>query len=205
MTNSQHTQTNQPNPTKGNQLPISETIAYTSPINNTTTTEPSFRRWLRQLCFVPCLHNRWLDNVAKTQLSQAVSQAEIGHRGEVFLVIENTLPLHLARTHNSRDRAVQVFADYRVWDTADNTGVLVYLNVCEHRLEIIADRGIASQVMPTAWQALCDMALTHIKADNQVQGLTQLLNEIGQLLRQHYQLDNDIHGNELSDTVVYLR
>ncbi|WP_019519464.1 TPM domain-containing protein [Faucicola boevrei] len=170
----------------------------------TPTPKPSLKRWWRQVFFIPCIHNRWLTQQAQAELSKAVSQAETGHRGEVFLVIENTLPLHIARTQDSRDRAVQVFADYGVWDTADNTGVLVYLNVCEHRLEIVADRGINQHVLPTMWQAMCDKALTQIKADKPVVGLVGLLDDIGQLLRQYYQ-QTDTAGNELSDTVVYLR
>lgn len=169
------------------------------------TTQPCLKRWFRQITFMPCIHNRWLDNHAKQALSQAVSQAEIGHQGEVFLVVENTLPLSIAYHQNSYDRAIQVFSDYHVWDTADNTGVLVYLNVCEHRLEIIADRGIYQYVMPNVWQAMCDKALAGIKAGKVVLALTDLLQDIGQLLRQFYQLETDKHGNELSDTIVYLR
>ncbi|MFW2178248.1 MULTISPECIES: TPM domain-containing protein [unclassified Moraxella] len=182
-----------------------DTIAYTSPVAHATLGKPSWARWWRQVTFVPILHNRWFTAQGQQRLNQAVREAEIGHRGEVFLVVENHLPLEIARTHNSRDRAIQVFADYRVWDTADNTGVLVYLNVCEHRLEIVADRGINSHVMPTLWQALCDKAIEGLKAGKQVDSLVALLQDIGQLLRQHYQLENDIRGNELSDEMVFLR
>lgn len=184
-----------------------EIIAYTSPVANTTLATPSWARWWRQVMFVPILHNRWLTAEGQKRLSQAVSQAEQGHRGEVFLVVENQLPLDIARTHNSRDRAIQIFGDYRVWDTADNTGVLVYLNVCEHRLEIVADRGINAQVMPTLWQAMCDKALAGIKAGKQVDSLVELVLEIGQLLRQHYEdtVTSDPNGNELRDEMVFLR
>lgn len=189
--------------------PVDDTIAYTSPVAHTTFGTPSWARWWRQVMFVPILHNRWLTADGQKRLTQAVTQAEQGHRGEVFLVVENQLPLDIARTHNSRDRAIQIFADYRVWDTADNTGVLVYLNVCEKRLEIVADRGINAQVMPTLWQAMCDKALAGIKAGKQVDSLAELILEIGQLLRQHYQNDNAAHhdpnGNELRDEMVFLR
>lgn len=182
-----------------------ETVAYTSPVANTTFATPSWARWWRQVMFVPMLHNRWLTLDGQKLLNQAVREAEQGHRSEVFLVVENQLPLDIARTHNSRDRAIQVFADYRVWDTADNTGVLVYLNVCEHRLEIVADRGINAQVMPTLWQAMCDKALAGIKAGKQIDSLAILIIEIGQLLRQHYQMDSDPNGNELRNDMVFLR
>lgn len=182
------------------ELPINPTSPGFAP-----KTIPSWSRWWRQVMFVPMVHNRWLTPQGQTRLNQAVADAELGHRGEVFLVVENHLPLDIARTHNSRDRAIQMFADYRVWDTADNTGVLVYLNVCEHRLEIVADRGINAHVMPSMWQAMCDKALEGIKAGRQIDSVAELLADIGQLLRQYYQLENDLRGNELPDSMVYLR
>lgn len=186
-----------------------DTIAFTTPVNHTKTSPSNWGRFWRQLCFVPFLHNRWLTAPAKATLTQAVGQAEIGHRGEVFLVVENTLPLNTACFHDCRERAIDLFSLYRIWDTEDNTGVLVYLNVCERKLEIVADRGINNQVMPTVWQALCDKAVEGIKADKPVESLQNLLLEIGQLLRQHYQSDNaknnDPNGNELRNDIVYLR
>ena len=182
-----------------------ETIAYTSPMATVATTAPSWGRWWRQVFFIPSLHNRWLTNAAQSQLNQAIAQAEQGHRGEVVLVIENHLPIHNARTQTSRDRAIEVFSDYRVWDTQDNTGVLVYLNLCERRLEIVADRGINSHVMPTMWQAMCDKALEGIKANRPVDSLVALLADVGQLLRQYYQLEHDPSGNEIADKMIFLR
>ncbi len=186
-----------------------DTIAFTSPVTHTKNSPSDWGRFWRQLCFIPFLHNRWLSPTAKANLTQAVGQAEVGHRGEVFLVVENTLPLHTARFHNCRERAIDLFSLYRIWDTEDNTGVLVYLNVCERKLEIVADRGISSRVMPTVWQAICDKAVADIKADKPVESLQKLLLEIGQLLRQHAQAHSGIgidpNGNELSDEVVYLR
>lgn len=188
-----------------NLTPDNTTVIAANTSSITTRQPPSWARWWRQVAFIPMLHNRWLTPAGCEQLTQAVGQAETGHRGEVVLVIENTLPLHTAYRHDCRERALEMFGEYRLWDTEENTGVLVYLNVCEHRLEIVADRGINSQVMPSLWQAMCDKAIGGIKAGKQVDSLCGLLHDVGQLLRQHYQLANDPRGNELSDKVVYLR
>ncbi len=184
------------------------TIAYHAPAAAVTQPmlgKPSWQRWWRQVLFVPMLRNQWLTREGQQRLNQAVTDAEQGHRGEVVLVVENHLPLNIARMHNCRDRAIQVFADYRIWDTRENTGVLVYLNVCEQRLEIVADRGINAQVMPSVWQAMCDKAIEGFKAHRQVESLVNLLADIGQLLRQYYYLAHDPNGNELRDEMIYLR
>lgn len=169
------------------------------------TTKPSLARWWRQVMFIPMLHSRWVTPEARSRLTAKVTEAEVGHRGEVYLIIENHLPINSAYHMDCRDRAIELFSQCRVWDTQENTGVLVYINVCEHDLQIIADRGISAQVSPTVWKAMCNKALTGIKTNQVEASLAQLLEEIGQLLRQHYYLEHDPAGNELSDTVMYIK
>lgn len=167
--------------------------------------QPSMARWWRQMKFVPLFQKKWLTDSVKDGLTQKVTQAELGHRGEVFLVIENQLPIWQSYQMDCRERALNLFSHYRVWDTEENTGVLVYMNVCEHDLEIVADRGINSHVSPTVWQAMCEKAVSSMAQEKYEQSLSDLLDEIGQLLRQYYYLEHDPSGNELSDSVVFLK
>ncbi|GAA0309994.1 TPM domain-containing protein [Psychrobacter aestuarii] len=169
------------------------------------TAKDSLSRWWRQVLFVPMLHSRWLTPAVKARLSEKVTAAERGHRGEVFLIIENHLPIEMAYHTDTRERAIDLFSEYRVWDTEENTGILVYVNICEKSLNIIADRGINAHVSPTVWQAMCDKALSGISNQKIEDSLGELLAEIGQLLRQYYRLEDDPTGNELSDTVVHLK
>lgn len=173
--------------------------------HRTPSSQPSVARWWRQVLFVPVLHSKWLTKEMKARLTEQVTQAERGHRGEVFLVIENQLPIQTAYHEGCRARAIDLFSDYRVWDTEENTGVLVYVNICEHALEIVADRGISRHVSPTVWRAMCDKAVAGIANQKAEESLTELLHEVGQLLRQYYHLEHDPAGNELSDTVVFLK
>ena len=46
-----------------------------------------------------------------------------------------------------------MFGKLRVWDTEHNNGVLIYLLLAEHAIEIVADRGLNEQVPPQQWQA----------------------------------------------------
>ncbi len=54
-----------------------------------------------------------------------------------------------------RDRAHEVFARLRVWDTRANNGVLMYLLLADHRIEIVADRGFDGRVDATSSGAAC--------------------------------------------------
>ena len=175
------------------------------PKDNSHPSQASFARWWRQVLFVPMLHSKWLTAAVKARLTEQVTAAERGHRGEVFLVIENHLPIQHAHQQTCRERAIELFSLYRVWDTEENTGVLVYLNICEKNLDIVADRGISTHVSPTVWRAMCDKAVAGIANQKIESSLTELLDEIGQLLSQYYHLEDDPSGNELSDTVVFLK
>lgn len=173
--------------------------------NNAPPSQASFARWWRQVLFVPMLHSKWLTSETKARLTAKVTEAERGHRGEVFLIIENQLPIQAAYHIDCRERAVDLFSEYRVWDTEENTGVLVYVNICEHKLEIVADRGISAHVSPTVWCAMCEKAVAGIANQKVEESLSELLDEVGQLLRQYYHLEHDPAGNELSDAVVFLK
>ncbi len=167
--------------------------------------EKCLKRWGRQMFFIPLLQSRWLTKEVKNSLSNQVTEAEKGHRGEIFLIVENHLPIKTAYYQDCRERAIDLFSQYRVWDTEENTGVLVYVNICERNLQIIADRGINKHVTPTVWKQMCYETILGLRNGMFESSLSNLLIEIGELLRQHYYLEHDPQGNELSDTLVYLR
>lgn len=163
----------------------------------------SLARLFRQLTFVPFLHRTWLTKEVKDRLTHAISEAEQGHQGEICLIIENHLPIATAYQQDCLGRAVDLFGLHKVWDTADNTGILIYINLCEHALHILADRAI-DQKAHDNWQPLCDMALQAFKQGQFEQGLLTLIDQLGNILKTHYPND-DSHGNELSNHPIYLR
>ena len=71
-----------------------------------------------------------------------MTAAEHGHVGEIQVVIEGCLPSRMAYYVDTHARARQLFAELGVWDTELNSGVLLYLNLCERKVEIVIDRGI---------------------------------------------------------------
>ena len=90
-------------------------------------------------------------------IRQAIASGEQRHAGQVCFVIEGALPLsELWRDRGARDRAAEVFARLRVWDTEHNSGVLIYVLLPDHAIEILADRGIAARVDAAQWQAICE-------------------------------------------------
>lgn len=161
------------------------------------------KRSVLNAAFVP-LRERWLNQRVLVALGDANAAAERGHGGEIRLVIERGMPPLLAWKQRVRERAEDLFAHLRVWDTALRSGVLIYLNLAEKRLEIVADRGIDAVVGQETWKRLCDKAIFDIRAGRQQVALETLLEEVGDLLRTHFGVADDPHGDELPNRIVLL-
>ena len=159
--------------------------------------------------------HRWMDDAshrftpaAVQALAQQVAASERSHSGEIRICIEAGLPNHyLLRADSTpaltRQRALAQFGKLRVWDTAQNNGVLIYLLLAERAIEVVADRGLNQHVSPEAWQALVQR-LSAALAEGQVeQGLTQAVGEVSALLAQHFALaPGAVNPNELPDQPV---
>ena len=102
---------------------------------------------------------------AMRRIRDVVAEGELHHAGELCVAIEARYsPMAILGGLQPRHRAEQVFSLLRVWDTQDNSGVLLYLQLAERRVELVADRGIAARVEPALWQSICDDFATEMRA-----------------------------------------
>jgi len=166
--------------------------------------EANFGRWFRQSLYMPWLANRRFDSVARAAIEEAVSIAEMGHAGEIRVVIEGHLPLSSALYQGTTGRARDLFASLRIWDTELNSGVLLYINLCEHRVEIVADRGINAKIEPSRWQSICQSVTTKLSAEEYQQGVVLGVEMIGVALNEYYKVLESEAGDELSNAAIFL-
>lgn len=89
-------------------------------------------------------------------IEQAIRAGEATHSGQVRFVVEGALDgAPLFRDQPARERAIDIFSQLRIWDTAHNNGVLIYLLLADRDVEIIADRGIDGKVGRAGWEKIC--------------------------------------------------
>ena len=139
------------------------------------------------------------------ELATAVGRGEREHLGEVRLALESRLPLRAVLDGvDARGRAVQVFAQLRVWDTEQNTGVLFYVLMAEQRIEIVADRGIAKQVPQAQWDAICAGMRDCFARGQWREGSLQGITAAHALLREHFPSDGSDNPDELPDRPILL-
>ncbi|UGV25513.1 hypothetical protein E0H22_07315 [Rhodopseudomonas boonkerdii] len=137
-------------------------------------------------------------------IEQAIKASEATHAGQIRFVVEAALDgAPLFRDQSARERAIDVFAQLRVWDTEHNNGVLIYLLLADRDVEIVVDRGIDRHVGTAGWEAICQMMETHFRAGRFEQGVIAGIAAVTSHLQRHFPGD-DTNANELPDAPVVL-
>jgi uncharacterized membrane protein len=122
-----------------------------------------------------------------TRIEESIAQAEQRHLGEIRFAVETALPLPLIwRRITPRERAVEMFARLRVWDTQANNGVLIYVLKADRAVEIVADRGISARVADGDWQQLCGQVSLAFRSGQDAEGALTAIAGVAQLLSKHF-------------------
>jgi uncharacterized membrane protein len=165
-----------------------------------------FLRWLKHGLRAPRTVARAFPPATLARIEQAISQGEAAHRGEIRFAVESALPWsYLKRDAPVRERAEMLFAKLRVWDTDERNGVLLYVELADHGIEIVADRGIAAHVPREGWQAICDDIARRFAAGEFEGGVVAGVERIGDLLALHFPaVEGAANRDELPNRPVVL-
>jgi uncharacterized membrane protein len=155
------------------------------------------------------LEHRWrvrriFPKTALAEIERAIKAGEAAHSGQVRFAVEGALDgKPLLKDQTARERALDIFSHLRIWDTAHNNGVLVYLLLADHKVEIVADRGIDARVGAAGWQKIVSTMEAKFRTGNFLAGVIEGIEAVSQQLAAHFPK----HGrgpNELPDAPVVL-
>jgi uncharacterized membrane protein len=120
-------------------------------------------------------------------IEQAIKAGEATHAGQVRFVVEGALDgAPLLRDQPARERALDLFSHLRIWDTAENNGVLIYLLLADRRVEIVADRGIDVRVGRDGWSKICRDMEEEFKAGHFEAGAIKGIEAVSRQLAAHF-------------------
>ncbi len=137
-------------------------------------------------------------------IEQAIKASEATHSGQIRFVVEGALDGRpLFRDQPARERALDIFSELRMWDTAHNNGVLIYLLLADRDFEIVADRGIDAKVGAGAWEKICIEMETEFRAGNFKGGVLRGIEAVSRLLAEHFPAQG-VGPNELPDAPVVI-
>jgi len=162
-----------------------------------------FARWWRHITASHWLTRRKFPSATLDAIEAAIAAAERTHAGQICFAIETALtPRQLYRGLQPRQRAIEVFGTLRVWDTERNNGVLVYVQLADRQVDIVADRGFGARVADLEWESVCRLMEQHFRAGRYRDGALAGIQAIADLLTRHFPVDatdRSLPGNELPD------
>jgi uncharacterized membrane protein len=151
--------------------------------------------WRRRRDFPPNMLRR---------IEQAIKAGEATHSGQVRFVVEGALDgAPLFRNQPARERALDVFSQLRIWDTAHNNGVLIYLLLADRDVEIVADRGIDARVGMAGWEKICQEMETDFRAGDFERGVIKGIEAVSREMATHFPRTGG-GPNELPDAPVVM-
>lgn len=163
-------------------------------------------RTLRHWMTSPRSVRRAFSEDALQRIRAVIAEGESAHSGEIRFAVEAALPLsYLRRDAPARERAAMMFSKLGVWDTEQNNGVLIYVEMADHQIEIIADRGIGRFVAPESWSAIAMAMRDRFRSGEFEAGAIEGIRAVATLLVQHFPLaEGELNPNELPDQPVVL-
>ncbi|GAB2608697.1 TPM domain-containing protein [Novilysobacter erysipheiresistens] len=133
------------------------------------------------------------------RITAAIAAGELRHRGEICFAVEAALPASAVLAgRQARDRAGEIFSQLRVWDTEANNGVLLYLLLADHRIEIIADRGFRDRVSAEQWRGVCKLIEERLRSGEPEAAVVGGIEAMSALVAEHFPRGtDDVDDNEL--------
>jgi uncharacterized membrane protein len=146
-----------------------------------------FLRLMRHIGTTRWSTRRHFTPTVRAAIERAIADCEARHAGEIRFVVETAFDLpELWHDLRPRQRAVQLFGQLGVWDTAHNNGVLIYVLMADRAVEIIADRGIAAHIQQSEWETVCRRMQEHYRQGRFREGSIAGIEAVGALLGRHF-------------------
>jgi uncharacterized membrane protein len=148
------------------------------------------KRFFRHVWMSPWIAARAFPRAALDAIEAAIAAGEKTHRGQVRFIVEAELSTaQLWSGVTARGRAQEVFAGMGVWNTEENNGVLVYVQLADRKVEVIADRGIDRHVGAARWQAICKEMEHHFRKREFTAGSVSAVEKISAELAHYFPAD----------------
>jgi len=112
------------------------------------------------------------------------------------------VPRYLKK-NRARQLAREQFFLRGVGSTKDHSGVLFFVSLAEHCVEIIADKGINDKVDKDAWQQIVDEFIGNVRGGQMCLGFTTAVEKCADLMAKHYPYQPG-DTNELGNSLVEL-
>lgn len=141
---------------------------------------------------------KFLTQDQEERIVESIRQAEEATSGEVRVHIEKK-----CKAESAIERAKEVFAELKMHETEFRNGVIVYVAFKDHKAAIWGDEGIHDKVGQAFWEDELALLIKYFKEDDYETGLSEVVLQIGQKLKENFPYEQKGETNELSDEISY--
>ncbi|EKR25048.1 PF04536 family protein [Leptospira interrogans serovar Bataviae str. L1111] len=133
------------------------------------------------------------------KIEPAVSKSEILHKGEIKVILESGLSVfRIIEGLTTKQRAEELFSQKRIWDTEENTGILIYIQLIDRKIELLADRGIYKKIGQGKLDEICQRMEAGFREGHYLESILFAIEEFTLLLQKYFP-SVEQNPNELSD------
>jgi uncharacterized membrane protein len=140
----------------------------------------------------------FFSSAEKELITSSIQQAEMQTSGEVRVFIESKCAYV-----NALDRAMELFPQLTMHQTAQRNAVLVYVAVKDKQLAVFGDEGIHTKVGNAFWNNAVKDMLAHFNKTNYAVGIAEVVVKVGDALKLHFPYNADTDVNELPDDIIF--
>ena len=97
--------------------------------------------------------------------------------------------------------ALASFSEHGLHYTREHTGILILVSLLEHRVEVLADRGINAKVESGTWQEIVHILTAGLKSGHACDAFCKAIERCGAILAAHFPRAAD-DKDELSNRLV---
>ena len=147
---------------------------------------------------------RAFSSTTLAKIEDLIATGEKTHRAEIRVIIETGLSFsEILKKKMPRTRALELFGLYKIWDTEENTGILIYINLADRKVEIVTDRGINEKIPSATWQTICTGMTRKFREKQFQDGIADALKEMNRILQADFPCKHS-RTNALPDSPVIL-
>jgi putative membrane protein len=99
------------------------------------------------------------------------------------------------------EKALVSFVEQGLHHTRDNTGILILICLFEHRVEVLADRGINALVPKETWQEIVAIVTDGLRRGQACEALCRAIERCGEILAGHFPMRED-DTDELPNLII---
>jgi len=145
--------------------------------------------------------NEFLSKDDLQKISDKIGEIEQSTSGEIRVSIHRKTGF-FSKGKSTKELALKEFAKLKLGNTREKTGLLFFILLERKEFFLLADEGLHKKLQEGFWDEETKKVSEHFKQNKFIDGILEVLTDIGLILQEHFPSDKRDNPNEQSNEVV---